>query len=77
MLTNVLTNVAVLVWDEVAMFELGVLCEAFGVDRSDDGLPVLDFAICGVEPGQVRTSRCTARSWRRRTTLSTSSSTRA
>ncbi|WP_107772619.1 GlxA family transcriptional regulator [Nocardioides sediminis] len=51
-----LTNVAVLVWDDVALFELGVLCEAFGVDRSDDGLPVPDFAVCGVEPGQVRTS---------------------
>ncbi len=51
-----LANVAVLVWDEVAMFELGVLCEAFGQDRNDEGLPTLDFAICGVEPGQVRTS---------------------
>ena len=28
---GMLTNVAVLVWDEVAIFELGVLCEAFGV----------------------------------------------
>jgi transcriptional regulator GlxA family with amidase domain len=56
MLADMLSNVAVLVWDEVALFELGVLCEAFGVDRSDDGLPVLDFAVCGVEPGQVRTS---------------------
>jgi transcriptional regulator GlxA family with amidase domain len=51
-----LSDVAVLVWDEVALFELGVLCEAFGVDRSDDGLPVPDFAVCGVEPGTVRTS---------------------
>lgn len=42
--------------DGVAPFELGVLCEAFGVDRSDLGLPVLDFAVCGVEPGPVRTS---------------------
>ena len=56
MLADMLTNVAVVVWDEVALFELGVLCEAFGVDRGDDGLPVLDFAVCGVEPGQVRTS---------------------
>lgn len=51
-----LTNVAVLIWDDVAPFELGVLCEAFGLDRIDDGLPTLDFAICGVEAGQVRTS---------------------
>lgn len=51
-----LTNVAVLVWDEVTLFELGVLCEAFAPDRSAEGLPTLDFAVCGVEPGQVRTS---------------------
>ena len=51
-----LHNVAVLVLDGVAPFELGVLCESFGVDRSDHGLPVLDFAVCGVERGRVRTS---------------------
>jgi len=51
-----LTNVAVLAWDGVAPFELGVVCEAFGIDRSDEGLPVMDFAVCGIEPGPVRTS---------------------
>lgn len=47
-----LKNVAVLAWDGVAPFELGVLCEAFGTDRSDEGLPVMDFALCGIEPGR-------------------------
>ena len=51
-----LTNVAVLAWDGIAPFELGVVCEAFGIDRSDEGLPVMDFAVCGVTPGPVRTS---------------------
>lgn len=51
-----LTNVAVLVYDGVAPFELGVLCEAFGMDRSDEGIPILDFAICGPELGLVPTS---------------------
>ncbi len=51
-----LGNVAVLALDGVAPFELGVLCESFGMDRSDQGLPVLDFAVCGVEPGPVATS---------------------
>jgi len=46
----VLTNVAALVYDGVAPFELGVLCEAFGVDRTDDGVPSLDFSICGPHP---------------------------
>ena len=53
---RVLTDVAVLVADGVAPFELGVLCEAFGMDRSDEGLPVLGFAVCGVRPGRVPTS---------------------
>ncbi|QNN53026.1 helix-turn-helix domain-containing protein [Nocardioides mesophilus] len=51
-----LTNVAVLVADGIAPFELGVLCEALGTDRSDDGLPVLDFAVCAPRPGTYRTS---------------------
>jgi transcriptional regulator GlxA family with amidase domain len=51
-----LTNVAALVPNGVAPFELGVLCEVFGIDRSDQGLPSYDFAVCGVEPGRVSTS---------------------
>ena len=52
-----LKNVAVLLWHGgAAPFEIGVLCEAFGVDRSDDGIPVLDFAVCGVEPGPIETT---------------------
>lgn len=50
-----LTDVAVLVSDGVAPFELGVLCEVFGVDRSEEGLPVLDFAVCAPAAGRVRT----------------------
>lgn len=41
-----LTNVAVIAYPGVAPFELGVLCEAFGLDRSDHGVPKLDFAVC-------------------------------
>ncbi|WP_051425820.1 helix-turn-helix domain-containing protein [Jiangella gansuensis] len=50
-----LRNVATVVFDGVAPFELGVLCEAFGIDRSDQGLPVMDFDLCG-HPGPVKTS---------------------
>jgi transcriptional regulator GlxA family with amidase domain len=49
-----LKNVAVVVLDGVAPFELGVLCEVFGTDRSAQGLPLYDFAICS--PG-ARTIR--------------------
>jgi transcriptional regulator GlxA family with amidase domain len=49
-----LQNVAALIWDGVAPFEFGVLCEAFGLDRTDDGVPLLDFDVCAPEPGPVR-----------------------
>jgi transcriptional regulator GlxA family with amidase domain len=52
----VLTNVAVLIWDGVAPFEFGALCEGFGIDRRDDGVPMLDFGVCGPRPGPVRTN---------------------
>ena len=51
-----LTNVAALVYDGVAPFELGVLCEAFGIDRQEDGVPLLDFSVCGPVVGEVPTS---------------------
>jgi transcriptional regulator GlxA family with amidase domain len=52
MLARMLRSVAVLVMPELAVFEFGVLCEVFGMDRSDDGLPVLDYRVCGVEAGK-------------------------
>ena len=36
----------------VAPFELGVVCEVFGIDRSDSGLPEYDFAVVGMEAGK-------------------------
>lgn len=53
---RVISNVAVIAYDGVAPFELGVLCEAFGIDRSSDGLPNFDFAVCGVRVGIVPSS---------------------
>ncbi|WP_345379261.1 helix-turn-helix domain-containing protein [Pseudonocardia yuanmonensis] len=47
-----LRSVAVLLMPELAVFEFGVLCEVFGMDRSDDGLPVLEYRVCGVEAGK-------------------------
>ncbi|HEV2891808.1 MAG TPA: helix-turn-helix domain-containing protein [Frankiaceae bacterium] len=49
-----LENVAVAVCDEVSVFELGVVCEVFGIDRSDTGLPRYDFAVCAAEPPPLR-----------------------
>ncbi|MEU8673510.1 helix-turn-helix domain-containing protein [Streptomyces sp. NPDC048560] len=50
-----LNNVAVLLLDEVHPFELGVLCEVFGLDRSEAGLPVHDFAVVSAEGPVLRT----------------------
>ncbi|WP_030560655.1 GlxA family transcriptional regulator [Streptomyces aureocirculatus] len=44
-----LTNVAAVVLDGVHPFELGVVSEVFGLDRSDEGLPVYDFAVASAE----------------------------
>lgn len=51
-----LANVVAVVYDGVAPFELGVLCEAWGVDRSDQGIPGFDFAVSAPRPGRVSTS---------------------
>jgi len=51
-----LRNVVALAPPGVAPFELGVLCEVFGIDRSAQGLPTFDFAVCALEPGRVPTS---------------------
>ncbi|MEU2025604.1 helix-turn-helix domain-containing protein [Streptomyces sp. NPDC016469] len=50
-----LNNVAALMLDDVHPFELGVLCEVFGLDRSDEGLPVHDFAVVSGEGPLLRT----------------------
>lgn len=49
-------NVVAIVGERVAAFELGIICQVFGLDRSDDGLPSHDFAVCGATPGLVGTT---------------------
>lgn len=51
-----LSNIAVVALEGVEPFDLGVLCEVFGSDRTAAGLPGYDFAVCSPEPGRVRTS---------------------
>ncbi len=47
-----LTSVAVLVLDQIAPFELGVICEVFGTDRGKD-YPRYEFQVCSVDGGPV------------------------
>ena len=50
-------KVSTLVLDRVTVFEFGVICEVFGIDRSADGVPNFDFKVCGPEAGRpLRTS---------------------
>jgi transcriptional regulator GlxA family with amidase domain len=51
-----LRKVVLLALPGVAPFEFGVICEVFGIDRSDSGGPSFDFTIATAEPGPVRTS---------------------
>ena len=46
-------TVACVVLPGFAPFELGVACEAFGLDRSDDGIPNFDFRVVAPDPGAV------------------------
>jgi transcriptional regulator GlxA family with amidase domain len=49
-----LRNVAVVLVNGFLPFEFGTVCEVFGVDRSDDGLPRYDFAVVAGEPPPLR-----------------------
>jgi transcriptional regulator GlxA family with amidase domain len=54
-LGHMLRNVSIVVLPDAAVFELGVLCELFGYDRTAEGLPAYDFAVCSPDGGPVRT----------------------
>ena len=51
-----LRNVAAAVGNGIAVFELGVVCEVFGLDRTRDGLPAFEFSLCAIEPPPLKTS---------------------
>ena len=50
-----LKNVVAVLLDGVHPFELGVVCEVFGIDRSDEGLPTYDFAVASAEGPSLST----------------------
>jgi transcriptional regulator GlxA family with amidase domain len=50
-----LSSVAVLAYDGVSAFGLGVTAEVFGCDRSGEGLPRYDYAVTAARPGLIRT----------------------
>ena len=50
-----LSSVAVLAYEGVSMFGIGITAEVFGCDRSAEGLPRYDYVITAAEPGVIRT----------------------
>ncbi len=51
-----LRSVAAVVVAGVSPFELGVASEGFGVDRTADGVPAVDFAVASIDDTPVPTS---------------------
>ena len=52
-----LKTVAVVLFEDVALFEFGVLAEVFGIDRTHDGVPKFDSRVCTLEPGKPLSAR--------------------
>ncbi len=50
-----ITKVAAIALEQIAPFELGVICEVFGTDRTADGFPGYDFQLCTVDGRPVTT----------------------
>jgi transcriptional regulator GlxA family with amidase domain len=50
-----ISSVAVLAYEGVSAFGLGVTSEVFGCDRSGEGLPRYDYAVTAREPGLIQT----------------------
>jgi transcriptional regulator GlxA family with amidase domain len=51
-----LRKIVALIYSGMRPFEFGIACEAFGIDRSDDGLPVYDFVVASETAEPVPTS---------------------
>jgi AraC family transcriptional regulator, transcriptional activator FtrA len=47
-----LRTVSVVLIEGAAPFEFGVVCEVFGIDRTEEGVPAFDFRVCGERPGE-------------------------
>lgn len=50
-----LQTIACIALPQMAPFEFGVICEVFGIDRSEHGGPTFDFHVVAAEPGPITT----------------------
>ena len=44
--------VSVVLVEPIAVFEFGVAVEVFGLDRTEEGVPAIDFRVCSATPGR-------------------------
>jgi transcriptional regulator GlxA family with amidase domain len=51
----VLQTIACIAVPQMAPFEFGVICEVFGIDRSEQGGPTFDFHVVTADPGPIPT----------------------
>jgi transcriptional regulator GlxA family with amidase domain len=49
-------RVAVLVFDDVSVFEMAVPCEVWGIDRTSQGVPPSEVRVCTADPQPLHTS---------------------
>jgi AraC family transcriptional activator FtrA len=47
-------RVAVVVYDRLALFELAIAVEVFGLPRPELKIPWYDFSVCSIDPGPLR-----------------------
>lgn len=50
-----LQTIACIAMPQMAPFEFGVICEVFGIDRSEQGGPTFDFHVVAATPGPIPT----------------------
>ncbi|BDZ53724.1 GlxA family transcriptional regulator [Agromyces marinus] len=50
-----LRTIACIALPQMAPFEFGVICEVFGIDRTEHGGPTFDFHVVAAEPGPIPT----------------------
>lgn len=55
-MSELIRRVVAIVEPGFTMFEFGIACEAFSLDRRDDGVPLFEFVVATEHPGLVTSS---------------------
>jgi AraC family transcriptional regulator, transcriptional activator FtrA len=55
-MVSVQERIAVLVFEGVAVFEMAVPCEVWGIDRTSQGVPAAEVRVCSADPSPLHTN---------------------